>query len=313
MYYCNREHQLAHTEEHKGACSAVEKARAKLEREETNPNVYLSDLVTPTNSYEDYEGHMRDVRVTDEYILARYALGQTLLEIRTYKAIDEADGHMHNMLRFCENRRSINDLPILKLRLGRDQQCYDFCKWYATIGQSGRVDCLEMDSPYFEIQDADVFEPLLEAHLSRSLNLSHAVAITLLKVRLLIDLGALQNSSLIRGKVPPEILDILRYHLVSSVTAANSKVMNSKDPIPLIQSIETQVQNLFMAVKRSSRNFWPSLVDTGPRLMPLPVPRRSSKGRTSKAEMRLTLQNIRCAWEETPGAIDMIRDLVRRD
>ena len=118
--------------------------------------------------------------------------------VKTYTAVYAAYGHIIDLLRLCRSdNMGVRDvLPALALRLGKDQQCYDFCKWWATTGQEGDYDWGEMDNPYLDIKDADMFEPPIE-HFLGGFDLAHTVVITLLKTKLLIDVRALQNSSII--------------------------------------------------------------------------------------------------------------------
>lgn len=67
--------------------------------------------------------------------------------------------------------------PALDLRLGKDQECYDFCKWWATTGQEGNYDSGNLDNPYLDVKNADVFEPLPENLVGKWPSLSHSVAI----------------------------------------------------------------------------------------------------------------------------------------
>jgi hypothetical protein len=48
-------------------------------------------------------------------------------------------------------------LPGLLLRLGKDQECYDFCQWYVTTGQRGDYDWGDMDLEFLDVKDVDSF------------------------------------------------------------------------------------------------------------------------------------------------------------
>lgn len=243
---------------------------------------------------------------------ARYAVVEALLKIKTYAAVEAAQGHVMDILRLCRSdNMGVRDLaPALDLRLGKDQECYDFCKWWATTGQEDSYDSGNLDSPYLDVKDADAFEPLPENLIGEWPSLSHSVAITLLKIRLLIDLRALQNSSVIGNRVPQEILDSVRGQLVSgSIIADNKSIINAKDHAPLIESTEVQVQDLYAAVKKSNNHFWPALLKPGKHLTARP----ETYSHGSVAQMQLILQYSYDAWVETSGALDVIRELVRKD
>ncbi|KAK4696543.1 hypothetical protein P7C71_g1390, partial [Lecanoromycetidae sp. Uapishka_2] len=239
---------------------------------------------------------------------ARCVLVEALLQVKTYAAVNAAHGHVMDLLRLCRSdNMGVRDLaPALKLRLGRDQECYDFCKWWATCDEDGDYDWGDMEEPYLDVKGADVFESPHEIFIREFDSLSHSVAITLLKIRLLMDLRALQNSSIIRNKVPQEILNEVRRQLVSgSAIAENVRIINATDQTPLIQKLEVQVQDLYKAVKKSNKHFWPALLSPGKHLTA--QPEFSSSG--SLEEMQIVLQSSFDAWTETPGAIDMIREI----
>ena len=63
-----------------------------------------------------------------------------LLKIKTNAALLAAHAHLMDMLRLCwGDNMGVRDLvPALKLRLGKDQDCHDFCKWWATTGEEVR-------------------------------------------------------------------------------------------------------------------------------------------------------------------------------
>ncbi|MCJ1321735.1 hypothetical protein MMC15_007080 [Xylographa vitiligo] len=247
---------------------------------------------------------------TRPYIRARYGLVETLLKVKTYAAVEAAHGHVTDILRLCRSdNMGVRDvLPALDLRLGNDQQCYDFCKWWATTGQEGDYDWGNMENPYLNVKDADILEPPLENMLD-AYDLGHSVAITLLKIRLLLDVRALQNSSTIGTKVPQEILDSLRGQLVSSVVAGKKSIMDSIDRVPLIQNLERQVQDLYMGVKKANKYFWPALLDPGKHIRA--QPEAFSHG--GREQMQVVLKNSIDAWTESPGALEVIKELVKKN
>ncbi|KAI5357195.1 hypothetical protein Slin14017_G125160 [Septoria linicola] len=50
--------------------------------------------------------------------------------------------------------------PALMLQLGKDQEAYDFMKWYGTSGSDDHYDWSNMDLPFLDLQGEDAFEPL---------------------------------------------------------------------------------------------------------------------------------------------------------
>ena len=158
------------------------------------------------------------------------------------------------------------------------------------------------------MKDADPFEST-ELFTRRFADLSFVVAGALIKIRLLLDVKALQNSIFLGEKVPQEVLDNIRGQLVSSIVAGNKDIMESKDQIPLIKKLESQVEELYKAVNSSNKFFWPALLRPGSHLTARP--QMYSQGTVE--HMQLVLQYSYASWVETPGAIDMIRALAKKD
>ncbi|KAI9735699.1 MAG: hypothetical protein M1818_006307 [Claussenomyces sp. TS43310] len=109
-------------------------------------------------------------------------------------------------------------VPALLLRVGKDQDCYDFVKWWANQGQDADYDWGDTSLPYLSVKDANIFEPV-DFICRKHLDTSHIVAITLLKIRLFLAVQkCLQNSAILRerGSLPPEIFDQIQDSLLKS-------------------------------------------------------------------------------------------------
>jgi len=78
---------------------------------------------------------------------ARYGLVESLLKIKTHAVVKATSDYIIDMLRICRSDNiGVRGLaPALFLRLEKDQQCYDFLKWYHTTGESPTYDWGDMD------------------------------------------------------------------------------------------------------------------------------------------------------------------------
>lgn len=94
VYYCGRDHQVAHRETHKRACNEIKKTRQKLDREETKLRSHPGDFMTPTNLFEEHAGQFWGIFETRDYMRARFALVTALLKVRTYAAVGAAQAHV---------------------------------------------------------------------------------------------------------------------------------------------------------------------------------------------------------------------------
>ena len=128
VHYCSRDHQVAHRDAHKGVCNGIKKALQVLEKEETKLRAHPGDWMTPPNLFEDSVGHFWGIHETRPYMRSRYAVVEAYLAIDTYAAVEAARSHLADMLRLCRgDNMGVRDLvPATLLRLGRDQECYDF-------------------------------------------------------------------------------------------------------------------------------------------------------------------------------------------
>jgi hypothetical protein len=193
-FYCSKEHQVSDRPSHKTACNGIKKAETSLASAEAKLRAEPGDnFATPAGAtiFEDYAGRFWGILATRPYMRARYALVEALLKIKTRAAAQAALDHILDMLRLCrsDNMGVRNLVPALYLRLGRDQECYDFVKWYATEGQRGDYDWGDMENGFLDLKDEDAFEPT-KVVAGQYAALAPSAAITLLKIRLLFDVQA---------------------------------------------------------------------------------------------------------------------------
>lgn len=215
------------------------------------------------------------------------------------------------MTRLCrEDDLGLRDrIPGLFIRLGRDQEAYDFVKWYATTGIDRNYDWNDIDLPFLDVKDADVLESLRGMWTTEYPSLSHAVAMTLVKVRVLLDLQAIQNAArAFTGAIPPEIIDLIRGQLASNVVESRPNIlMNStEETTSLIKSIKQQIRELHESIEDINYHFWPMLLADP---ITSAVPRHGEYSPGSRKEASLTLCYNYPAWAETPGAIELIQNL----
>lgn len=106
--------------------------------------------MTPPNLFEASVGHFWGIHETRPYMRSRYAVVEAYLAIDTYAAVEAARSHLADMLRLCRgDNMGVRDLvPAILLRLGRDQECYDFVGRYS-------IHChLESESTFLNLHEA---------------------------------------------------------------------------------------------------------------------------------------------------------------
>ncbi|KAI4199052.1 MAG: hypothetical protein LQ350_004874 [Teloschistes chrysophthalmus] len=314
VYYCGRDCQLANREDHKKACNAIKKGKVAMDNEEQRLRTMPPDFMTPANLFEEHAGHFWGILETRTYMRLRYALVEAILKIKTYTAVQTAHGHILDMLRLCRgDNMGVRSLaPSLYLRLGQDQACYDFCLWWITISEDGHYDWGDLSNPYFDIKDADVLETGNRRIFHKWGDLNMVIAITLMKVRLLLNVRALYNASMLAQRspqIPQEIQDEIRKQFLSGTALVDRvKVTDVDEQAKIIKKLEQQVFELYKAVDVKNEYYWRTLLEPGGHVTARPP--AFSPG--SMEETEIALMYSYAAWTESPGAIDVIRDLMDR-
>jgi hypothetical protein len=307
--YCNRDDQAADRGFHKTYCKSIKKAQALYEKEEAALRAHPGNWMMSANPFESCVGHFWGVTETRDYMRARYGVVDAIMKINTFAAVEAALNHILDMLRLSRgDNMGVRDIaPHLYLRLGRDQECYDFCKWWETVASKGDYSW-DDDGPYLDLRGEDVFESV-DAYTGKFPNISSVLAITLLKIRLLIGLQTLQRGKQEAGAhVPQEILDNILQHSVSGVLKDNRSILDRADHTPQIQELKKQVKQLFDCVRTANKYMWPAILKPGSNLRARP----SYISRGTPREMQVKLQYCYNAWVETPGAIAVIEELSKQ-
>ncbi|KAH6962030.1 hypothetical protein BKA56DRAFT_647580 [Ilyonectria sp. MPI-CAGE-AT-0026] len=238
--------------------------------------------------------------MVDDEIRARFAAANALLKRDTVPDVEDALEQFSEILRL---RRSDNlgvrdIIPHLLLRLERDQECYDFLKWWATVDDedhyNGRYNWDDTTLPYLDIRGADVFEPT-DLFFSGAPSLSHLVALTLLKLHLYLDLSAYDESRGGFGE-PSYALD----RPVGRLSRQFMRTMRLRDISTKVDTLKDQYLKLCQVVHEANPFFWEALVaDEAPSL-----PSSFSPG--SQEEADLVLHQCQRAWQDIEDAILMV-------
>jgi hypothetical protein len=251
---------------------------------------------------------------------SRNELVHVLLDINTKQAVESALEHSLDIMRlnpedFMYVRRFT---PSLFLRLGRDQECYVFCKFWVTKGHDERYGWDDHRPAHVIMKGSNAFEPVVVFESVRNFearndfmvpsfsDVSNLVAVTLVKIRLLLDLKALQRRKEEVGHYTPHSeLDNFRNNLTSSIVADSHEILEREDQAPYIKELEKLTKKLYEAVNRANKHFWPALLQPRNNLTVKPY----LIGMGDEVEMQTKLQECYNAWVETPGAIGIIEKL----
>lgn len=301
VYYCSSEHQTIDRPAHKAACNKIKKERVRLEAQEITLRAHAGDTDTPPNAFEEGGeglGKFWGSKGTRPYMISRSLLIDALLKVNTTHAIEEALGHCLDMLKLNHNDnqgiRAI--IPALYLRLGRDQECYNFLKWWVSHGPRE----LYWGNPRTVVKDADALEPVID-FLKAFLPLSHLVSLALVKVRLLIDLRKFHARSQERGTRAA-------VQCVSNIQAKDNEVfadMSTQGLEILMGWVRTLVVNMYIGVYGNNQEFWKALLHPENYL----TVKANGYMMGSRDQISVTLLQCYNAWAETPGAFAVIEEL----
>lgn len=188
---------------------------------------------------------------------ARYDVVVNQLNFRLGEAVDAALANLLDMLRLSrgDNMGVRSQVPALYLRLGRDQEAYDFLKWYAQDYDWGDV-----DQPFLDVRGADPFEPIDVEKSGISIDLSLKVALLLLKSRLFVDVSLLEGFLQKLGdKAPQDRMEIVREECMSDTMLNRRDIVDAADYAPIMVSLRQQMVAIYNNIKKHNKYIIPAL------------------------------------------------------
>ncbi|POS80317.1 hypothetical protein DHEL01_v201300 [Diaporthe helianthi] len=307
--------QRFHWEVHKDLCIPTKRARTKFSKEEISIRNDPGDggFILPARVFEEHAGHFWGIIGTRNYMMRRFDFVNTMLESfpSHLVALQTAVDHIMDMMRLnrSDNMGLRELVPALMLRLGRDQDAYDFVRWWATCSLDEDYDWGDMALPHLDTRGADLLEePKWWTGSVREL--SHASVVVLIKLRVLLTLRDLQNTprALQNSRLPREIVDQVRCELLADSLLAGRRGLASADTPKLaamIERVRNQILALYVAVDAANTEFWLLLLGAASHAdenLVLGKPAAYSIGSVEEAELIASYNFM--AWEETPGAVD---------
>ncbi|KAK1980607.1 MYND finger [Colletotrichum cereale] len=307
VYYCGRDHQVAHRKAHKFDCNQVKEFHKR----------YMQQESALRNGNESERGWTWDmavgrfwlIRETRDYMQARFDYIGTLMSVNTVDGIEMALDHQLDMLRLCrgDNMGIRSYTPHLMLRLGRDQEAYDFVKWWAVTAEDSHHDWGNMEAPHMNLKGEDAFEGVGK-FAKRFGMLSHKMAVTLLKVRLYLDLRDLGNvDRAFKDVLPQAVTDKIKRHVVrTDVVGGRRDLVEKTDGAAtgrLVKALKKQITTMVENVRESNSHMWVGMFNTRTLLDDLP----DAYTMGSREEMTLTWAESSHAWTETPGSLAVVK------
>ncbi|KAF9877610.1 MYND finger [Colletotrichum karsti] len=308
VYYCGRDHQTSCWATHKRACTKVKKSRENYLKEEAK--IRNAEEFGWGWTWESAQGHFWGIVETRDYMRARYNYCDIMLEVDTVDAVEKSVEHHFEMLKLCRSdNMGIRDVtPHLLLRLGRDQDTYDFTKWWATTGSESDYDWGDVSLPHLHLKGENVLEAVDVKQFS---SLSHSVATALLKIRLFMDLRDVRNADHALGvALPREIVDMIKNRVPRTdvVAARRDLLKDTAGTVPLMRDLQKQIRKLVVSVAEHNKYMWTHILNPASFGQAMNSP--YSMG--SHEEALLVLNYCYPAWAETPGSVEVVKRAGRR-
>lgn len=297
--YCGPEHQSAHRREHKKACTTINNTQKNLAREEAALREDRHDILMPADVFNTGVGKFWGIYGTRDYMRARFAAADALLQVDTVAAVEKSLEHFTDMLRLCrsDNLGVRDAIPPLLLRLGREQECYDFLKWWATVDDN--YDWANPALPYLDIENANAFESF---DWPRE-KLAHLVTVTLLKLRLLLDFQACERDF---GYSAGGLTEFDRP--IGRLVKSKIQTSSTQRIATTVKALKGQYHQLCRSVNHANPYFWDALLDEGGGVPVMPEYYAAG----SPEEAQLVLHWCKKAWEESEDALVMVEEDTRQ-
>ncbi|KAI1204932.1 uncharacterized protein F4807DRAFT_445068 [Annulohypoxylon truncatum] len=306
VLYCGAAHQRAHRPVHKSSCNLIKTARAKLAEEEATLRAHPGDEFMEANPFETTRGMFWPHLPARPYMQARFELISTLLNIKTGTAVEEALEHSLEMLQLNrrDNQSIRSHVPALYLRLGREQEAYDFIKWHATIGGADDYDWGDMENPFLNLHDEDVFEPVTDT--KELLDLGMLASLTNLKLRLNLDIQSLEkqfNKPGKRNATYDEKMEWIREHAICDILYKRRDIVERSEWTDILKSLQEQCEVMFDVVDERNKHYWPALRSPERYAAAMPVPYAMG----SPQEINWVFRNTWYSWAECPPVLEIVK------
>jgi hypothetical protein len=316
-YYCGRDHQTSDRPTHKTTCKTIKGTKTKVEEEEAKLHARVADDDDELPSDVLDTGRLWAFKPARPYLQALFEHGEILVRSWRQQGIEDALTIYLKLLKLntVDNQAARYLVPALYIRLGKNQEAYDFLKGWG-LQFRGKPEAKQLDEPskaYLHVKNADATEEVELWTGSRFLDLAFVSSLQLIKVRLLLGLQHLlqaraelpQGSPMppvreiladVRGKYCDDILD-----RIPEIFADDASIVKKQG------ELNEQLKELFIAVDKYNKHFWPMMLQ--------PEERDFASGSQmythgSRQEAHLAFSQTYPAWCETPMAIGMIRAAV---
>ncbi|KAK1826443.1 hypothetical protein QBC39DRAFT_21233 [Podospora conica] len=312
-YYCGQAHQKADRATHRKTCDTIKNTKKQVDDIEARLRAQ-----TP-NPFEADRGSFWLSMTNRMYLKARYLHSEMQLRSWRQQGVEDAvDNYMGSMDLDRGDSQGIRFVvPWLFLRLGRDQQCYDFCKfWQRSFKGETSSDCRDLSVPFLDIDGADATEPVDLWTSSQFTPLAHISLLYLLKFRLRQGLEAVKTCMAANpGLSPQDVLVKIRTEYCGDILEKRPDLITDSDAVnAAMEKLDAQISCLFLASHKINEHYFKLLVKPTNRALTY-LPMAYTPGSVEEAEYVFMISYS--AWAESPESIQSLRvagrDMVLRD
>lgn len=154
-------------------------------------------------------------------------------------------------------------VPALYLRLGRDQEAYDFIKWWMITPSAGDYSIMDLSLPCLDLHGQDALESsdqwdALDGHPG----LSFLVALALIKVRLLLDVQLLKMGIQMRPNATNESkMELLKEEAMGDIILLHPDIVNQTNYDRTSGNLAGQLRALVKRAQKRNKHFWPGILN----------------------------------------------------
>jgi hypothetical protein len=152
------------------------------------------------------------------------------------------------------------------LRVGQDQRCYDYLKWWAWAYKS--EDPCDREIPWLCMKKANAFEDTKKI-VARWSDLQQLAAFKILKVKLLLNVMRVQNltnwaNANLVGQARLDLEKSKAKYVSTSIVREDRAILWGTDHTALIRRLTEEVRHLYRMIDRYNSHFWECLEQEPP-------------------------------------------------
>ncbi|KAK8218851.1 hypothetical protein IWZ01DRAFT_494122 [Phyllosticta capitalensis] len=287
--YCSREHMMGDKAAHRRFCRKINQARVLVNECDAGLQGRARyDWNEDSDSPWQWPSF-------DKYMKARRLEVQTLMAVDTFEAYEKAWLQARDMILLArrDQLEIYFHLPYLLLRMGKEQELYDYLTWFETYVPDQHF--RDFENTNDEHKDADFFGPV-DIFCRPYSDLNTAFTVMPLKGKILLDLQKMLDGHEVSQIVTKRLDDPSVVHYPSQHCW-------------LIHHTDEQIRQLFRAIKQTWPWMWPAFLR----------PHRHLKvnyfGWIEGTELEVCFapQRTHKLWKLMPEVIEMFRNLALQD